>query len=97
MLALVALDIATIAYMPFARDLRQCIILRPPGYQPAPNATRARNVDQFPFDDAVRGWQDFTGEDATLESDGTTFNENAAERVPSGVIDEAEDAQAAML
>jgi DNA modification methylase len=35
-------------------------------------------------DVAVKRWQDFTGEDATLEGDGRTFNEIKAERTNGG-------------
>jgi DNA modification methylase len=34
-------------------------------------------------DVAIRRWQDFTGKLATLESDGRTFDEHAAERTPA--------------
>jgi DNA modification methylase len=35
------------------------------------------------IDVAIRRWQDFTGKLATLESDGRTFDEHAAERTPA--------------
>jgi DNA modification methylase len=37
-------------------------------------------------DVAVTRWQAFTGEHATLEGDGRTFNELLAERVPAGAV-----------
>lgn len=80
LLAFVALDIRTIAYMPFTDGLRQSIILRPAGYEPTNRAERRANIDQFPFDVAIKRWQDFTGEQAKLEGDGRTFDELAAER-----------------
>lgn len=49
MLALVALDLRVIAYMPIDDGVRQNIILRPPGYDPAANASRKENIDGFPF------------------------------------------------
>lgn len=73
LLAFVALDIRKIAYMPFTDGLRQSIILRPPGYEPATRAERRGNIDQFPIASALKRWQDFTGLDAIHEETGQTF------------------------
>jgi hypothetical protein len=53
LLALVALDRRIIAYLPFADASAQCLILRPPGYRPAGNATRLENIDQLPVENAL--------------------------------------------
>ncbi len=53
LIAFVALDIRTIAYMPMEDGLRQTINLRPPGFIPAQNSTRAGNIDQFSIDAAI--------------------------------------------
>lgn len=42
---------------------------------------RAMELDRAYVDVAVKRWQEFTGQDATLEGDGRTFSEIAAERV----------------
>lgn len=52
-LALVALDIRAIAYMPFPGIVPESIILRPPGAKPAKNASRTENIDQFPIEKAL--------------------------------------------
>jgi hypothetical protein len=54
MLALVALDIRQIAYMAFTSDIPGCINLRTVGSQPRKNATRLKNIDGFPFEEATR-------------------------------------------
>lgn len=78
LLAFVALDVRTIAYMPFTDGVRQSIILRPSGYAPTNRAERRANIDQFPFGAAVERWEAFTG----LSARGTTatFAEIAAQR-----------------
>jgi hypothetical protein len=53
LMALVALDIRVIAYMPFADAVKQSLVLRPPNHQPANNATRLQNIDQFPLEAAL--------------------------------------------
>jgi hypothetical protein len=52
-LALVALDIRIIAYLPFSESVLQTIHLRPPGYQHHARAERRRNIDQFPIEAAL--------------------------------------------
>jgi hypothetical protein len=49
MLALVALDVRVVAYMPFVATIPGCLYLRPIGAQPAKHATRIKNIDGFPF------------------------------------------------
>jgi hypothetical protein len=49
LLALVALDIRTIAYMTMA-ELAQSVLLRPPGHVPANNSARSKNIDGFPIE-----------------------------------------------
>jgi hypothetical protein len=51
--AFVALDIRTIAYLPFSSQRTSSIILRPPGHQPAANASRLQNIDQLPLEAAL--------------------------------------------
>lgn len=51
--AFVALDIRTVAYMTFAEMSGNQVVLRPPGVVPAPHATRMQNVDQLPFEAAL--------------------------------------------
>lgn len=46
-----ALDIRTVAYMPFS--MASCIILRPPGSPVHYAATRMENIDQFPIGRAL--------------------------------------------
>lgn len=53
LVAFVALDTRTIAYMPIEDGIKQTIILRPSGYQPARHATRMENIDQFPIQTAL--------------------------------------------
>lgn len=52
LVALVALDIRTIAYLPFA-EVRDCIILRPPNYVPRRGTSRLENINQFPIQKAI--------------------------------------------
>jgi hypothetical protein len=51
--ALVAMDIRVIAYLPFSESILQTIHLRPPGHQHRPRAERRRNIDQFPVEAAI--------------------------------------------
>jgi len=53
LLALVALDIRVIAYMPFIKTVPGSIILRTVGAQPNKNASRLQNIDGFPIDKAI--------------------------------------------
>lgn len=53
LLAFVALDTRTIAYMPFTDGLRQSLILRPAGYTATNRAERRENIDQFPIKTAL--------------------------------------------
>lgn len=52
-IALVALDIRVIAYLPFSESVLQTIHLRPPDYQHHARAERRRNIDQFPIEAAL--------------------------------------------
>lgn len=52
LVALVALDIRVIAYLPFA-EVKGCIVLRPPNYVPHKVATRLENINQFPIQKAI--------------------------------------------
>lgn len=52
-IALVALDIRIIAYLPFVRSMLQTIHLRPPGYRFSPRTERTRTIDQYPIETAV--------------------------------------------
>lgn len=51
--ALVAMDIRMIAYLPFSARVLQTLYLRPPGYQHHGRAERTRNIDQFPIETAM--------------------------------------------
>jgi hypothetical protein len=53
LLALVALDVRIIAYLPLERTVLQSIWLRPPGHQHSARAERTRNIDQFPIESAM--------------------------------------------
>lgn len=54
LLALVAIDIRQVAYMPLNKNTHQCIFLRPPGVIPKKyGGTLIRNIDQYPFDRAL--------------------------------------------
>lgn len=53
LVALVALDIRAIAYLPLADLPQAMIVLRPPGHLPAVNAQRAENMDGFPLEPAL--------------------------------------------
>jgi PD-(D/E)XK endonuclease len=52
-IALVAMDIRVIAYLPFSDRVLQTIHLRPPGYQHHPRAERRHAIDQFPVEAAL--------------------------------------------
>jgi len=52
-LALVAIDIRSIAYLPFSERILQTVQLRPPRYQHHSRAERKRNIDQFPIEAVV--------------------------------------------
>lgn len=54
LLALVALDVRVVAYMPFIDSAPGCFILRPVGARPHRNASRLKNIDGFPFHGAVQ-------------------------------------------
>jgi hypothetical protein len=73
--AFVALDIRCVAYLAFTDAPTNCLILRPPGQLAAVHAQRRENIDQLPFDVAVKRWEAFTGKTATLQGDGSTFKE----------------------
>jgi hypothetical protein len=49
-LALVALDIRVIAYLPLSEKVLQTIYLRPPGYNYHARAERTRTIDQYPIE-----------------------------------------------
>jgi hypothetical protein len=52
-IALVAMDIRAIAYLPISDAILQTLQLRPPGYQHHARAERRRNIDQFPIESAI--------------------------------------------
>lgn len=52
-IALVALDIRVIAYLPFERKVLQTIHLRPPGHHSSPRTERTRTIDQFPIESTM--------------------------------------------
>jgi len=64
-IALVALDIRVIAYLPFEKRILQTIHLRPPGHCPSARTERTRTIDQFPIESAI--WA-FTGKQPVLAS-----------------------------
>lgn len=49
-IALVAIDIRIIAYLPSAGHLLQTINLRPPGHGPSPRTERTHTIDQYPIE-----------------------------------------------
>lgn len=65
-----------IAFEPFCGSGTQVIASEKSGVR-----CYAIDIDPVYVDVAVKRWQEFTGQDATLEGDGRTFNEIAAERV----------------
>lgn len=56
---------------------------------------RLMEIDPAYVDVIVRRWQDYTGKEATLEGDGRTFNEIAAERLGQNVERPAAEARRA--
>lgn len=64
-----------LAYEPFSGSGTQIIAAQKIG-----KAVMAMELDPAYVDVAVKRWQDFTGQDATLEGDGRTFNEIATSR-----------------
>jgi hypothetical protein len=52
-LALVALDIRIVAYLPFGGAVLQTVYLRPPGHLPSARTERTRTIDQFPIEMAL--------------------------------------------
>lgn len=52
-LALVALDVRVIAYLPFNGSIQQTIHLRPHGHMASARAERTRTIDQFPIQSAL--------------------------------------------
>ena len=51
--ALVAMDLRIVAYLPFKGRILQTIYLRPPGHQSSARTTRTRTIDQFPIEAAM--------------------------------------------
>ncbi len=52
-IALVALDIRVIAYLPFQKRILQTVHLRPPGHCPSARTERTRNITQFPIESVM--------------------------------------------
>lgn len=52
-IALVAMDVRVIAYLPLSDRVLQTIYLRPPGYQHHARAERRHAIDQFPIEAAL--------------------------------------------
>ena len=52
-IALVAMDVRIVAYLPFERQVLQSIYLRPPGHVGSPRTERTRTIDQFPIEGAL--------------------------------------------
>lgn len=51
--ALVAMDIRIVAYLPFKGPVLQTIYLRPPGHVGSARTERTRTIDQFPVEAAL--------------------------------------------
>ncbi len=51
--ALVAMDLRVVAYLPFKGRILQTIYLRPPGHQGSARTERTRTIDQFPIETAI--------------------------------------------
>ena len=51
--ALVAIDIRVIAYLPFDGSILQTVQLRAPGHFPTPRTERIHTIDQFPIQSAI--------------------------------------------
>lgn len=58
LLALVATDIKAIAYFRIDKSVKQTIHLRPPGSPTKINQRVLRNIDEYPFEDAIGGLVD---------------------------------------
>lgn len=54
-LALVAMDIRVVAYMPLERVCTNCVLLRPPNTAITSKAKRLKNIDEYLFADAIKG------------------------------------------
>lgn len=61
--ALVAMDLRVVAYLPFKGRVLQSICLRPPGHVGAARTERTRTIDQFPIEAAIAA---LTGKRPTL-------------------------------
>ena len=55
-LALVAVDIKTIAYFTISDTVKQTIILHPPGTISRYKKHKLKNIDQYPFTEALSGF-----------------------------------------
>ncbi len=53
LVALVAMDVRIVAYLPFKGRILQTIYLRPPGHQGSARTERTRTIDQFPIEAAM--------------------------------------------
>ena len=51
--ALVAMDLRIVAYLPFTGRILQTIHLRPPGHHGCARTERTRTIDQFPIESAM--------------------------------------------
>ncbi len=61
--ALVAMDLRIVAYLPFQGRILQSIYLRPPGHMGSARTERTRTIDQFPIEAAIAA---LTGKRPTL-------------------------------
>ena len=61
--ALVAMDVRIVAYLPFKGQIMQTICLRPPGHVGSARTERTRTIDQFPVEAAMAA---LTGKRPTL-------------------------------
>ena len=61
--ALVAMDVRIVAYLPFKVQILQTICLRPPGHVGSARTARTRTIDQFPVEAAMAA---LTGKRPTL-------------------------------
>jgi hypothetical protein len=52
-LALVAVDLRIVAYLPFEGRVLQTVYLRPPGHDGSARTERTRTIDQFPIETAL--------------------------------------------
>lgn len=62
-LALVAMDVRIVAYLPLQERVLQSIYLRPPGHPGSARTERTRTIDQFPIETAMAA---LTGKRPTL-------------------------------